>query len=105
MALIFLPNRGLACRQRRDKGSSGGDESKIKQGYAINPVKLNLAGKNRAQVGLGSYIVNTTGCNDCHTRPSYAPGGDPFQGQPEQINKDQYMTGGRQFGPLSRRRT
>ncbi len=77
-----------------------GDESKIKQGFAINPVKLNLAGKNRALVGLGSYIVNTTGCNDCHTHPSYAPGGDPFLGQPEQINKDQYLTGGRQFGPF-----
>ena len=51
------------------------DESKIKQGYAINPVPLNLAGKNRALVGLGSYIVNTSGCNDCHTHPSYASGG------------------------------
>jgi hypothetical protein len=77
-----------------------GDESKIKQGFAINPVPLNLAGKNRALVGLGSYIVNTTGCNDCHTHPSYAAGGDPFLGQPEQINAGQYLTGGRMFGPF-----
>jgi len=76
------------------------DESKVKQGYAINPVQLNLKGKNRALVGLGSYIVNTSGCNDCHTHPNYAPGGDPFQGQPEQINADQYLTGGRTFGPF-----
>ena len=80
--------------------ASHADESKIKQGFAINPVTLNLHGKNRALVGLGSYIVNTTGCNDCHTHPSYAPGGDPFKGEPEQINADQYLTGGRQFGPF-----
>ena len=77
------------------------DESQIKQGYATNPVQLNLAGKNRALVGLGSYIVNTSGCNDCHTHPSYLPGHDPFvPGQTEMINADQYMTGGRKFGPF-----
>jgi len=39
---------------------SNDDESKIKQGLAIAPVPLNLEGfgKNRALVGLGSYIVN-----------------------------------------------
>ena len=48
---------------------------------------LKLRGRNRALVGLGSYIVNAQGgCNDCHTNPPYAPGGDPFQGEPEQIN-------------------
>jgi hypothetical protein len=81
--------------------SSADDQSRIKRGYEINPVALNLAGKNRALVGLGSYIVNTTGCNDCHTHPSYAPGHDPFRGQPEQINADQYLSGGRQFGPFT----
>jgi hypothetical protein len=50
---------------------------------------------------LGSYIVNTTGCNECHTHPSYAPGRNPFLGQKEQINTDQFMTGGRQFGPFT----
>src|SRR5882757_3753532 len=77
-----------------------GDESKIQQGYRINPVTLNLDGKNRALVGLGSYIVNSGGCNDCHTHPSYAAGGDPFQGQPEQVNADQFLSGGRMFGPF-----
>jgi hypothetical protein len=60
-------------------------ESQIKRGFQIVPqgVYLNLKGKNRALVGLGSYIVNTGGCNDCHTHPEFVPGGDPFQGQPE----------------------
>jgi hypothetical protein len=56
-------------------------------------------GKSRSMVWLGSYIVNTSGCNECHTHPSYSPGGNPFQGQPERINAEQYMAGGRMFGP------
>ena len=76
-------------------------ESQIRRGFQIVPqgVHLNLAGKNRALVGLGSYIVNTTGCNDCHTLRAYAPGGDPFQAQPEMINAAQYLAGGRTFPP------
>ena len=77
------------------------DQSKIIRGFEISPVPLNLSGKNRGLVGLGSYIVNSSGCNDCHTRPSYLPGGDPFKGQAEAINADQYLTGGRQFGPFT----
>ena len=77
------------------------DESQIRRGFEIVPagLALNLTGKNRALVGLGSYIVNTTGCNDCHTHRAYAPGGDPFQGQPEMINVAQYLAGGRTFPP------
>jgi hypothetical protein len=74
------------------------DESQIKRGFEIAPVELKLAGKNRALVGLGSYLVNTTGCNDCHTYPNWAPGGNPFKGEPEQINTKGYLAGGRDFG-------
>jgi len=73
----------------------------VKRGFDIVPsgVFLNLGGKNRTLVGLGSYIVNTSACVDCHTHPSYVS--DPFLGQPELINAQQYMTGGRQFGPIT----
>jgi len=55
----------------------------------------------RAQVGLGSYIVNGQGaCNDCHTNPPFAPGGDPFAGEPTRINADHYLAGGVPFGPV-----
>ena len=75
-------------------------DPRVGRGYAIAPVPLNLAGKNRYLVGLGSYIVNAQGgCNDCHTFPNYAEGGDPFLGEPEQINTDGYLCGGRPFGP------
>ena len=33
-------------------------------------VILNLKGKQRNLVWQGSYIVNPTGCIDCHTHPS-----------------------------------
>jgi hypothetical protein len=80
--------------------ASADDQSRIKRGFEIAPVPLNLKGKNRALVGLGSYIVNTGGCNDCHTNPPYADGGDPFQGQKEQINTAGYLAGGQHFGPF-----
>ena len=101
--MAFAPVASFAGNQNNpgndDQGNN--DQSRIQRGYQINPVPLNLKGKNRALVGLGSYIVNTNGCNDCHTHPSYAPGHDPFLGQPEQINAVQYLTGGRQFGPFT----
>src|SRR5215475_14879760 len=71
----------------------------ILRGFEIAPVKLNLKGKDWALVGLGSYLVNTTGCNDCHTHPNWADGHNPFLGQPERINTAQYLSGGRLFGP------
>jgi hypothetical protein len=78
------------------------DQSRVRRGFAISPVQLSLRKKNIALVGLGSYLVNAAGgCNDCHTRPSYLPGGDPFQGQPPIINAEEYLTGGRQFGPFT----
>lgn len=80
--------------------SAADDASRIKRGFEINPVKLDMKGKNPALVGLGSYIVNSGGCNDCHTNPPYAAGGDPFQGQPEQINTDGFLAGGQHFGPF-----
>jgi hypothetical protein len=41
-------------------GNSDGkdEESEIQKGFEIAPVPLNLDGKNRALVGLRSYIVN-----------------------------------------------
>jgi hypothetical protein len=92
----------LRADDRGDRQRGHADnESEIERGFAIAPVPLDLRGKNRALVGLGSYIVNGQGgCNDCHTHPSYAPGRDPFLGQPEKINSEQYLTGGRVFGPF-----
>jgi hypothetical protein len=78
-----------------------GQSPKIIRGLFLSPVRLNFKRTNILLAGLGSYIVNAQGgCNDCHTNPPYAPGGDPFMGEPEQINAAGYMAGGQEFGPF-----
>ena len=81
--------------------AQGQGASSIQRGAAIAPVTLDMEGLNPALVREGSYIVNAQGgCNDCHTIPSYAEGGNPFFGQPEQINVPCYLAGGAPFGPF-----
>ena len=62
--------------------SDDGEASKIQIGFAIAPVHLNLHGKNRSLVGLGSYIVNAQGdCNGCHSagpESEFLFGGIPY---------------------------
>lgn len=93
---------GTLMGARPQAAGEDNDESKIRQGYQSAPVPLNLAGKNRALVGLGSYIVNNQGeCNGCHSagpQTEFLPGGNPFFGQPEQVNPATYLGGGRNFG-------
>jgi hypothetical protein len=79
-------------------------DSRVRIGFAIAPVPLNLKGKNEELVGLGSYLVNAVGeCDGCHSagpQTQYAPGGNPFFGQPEHLNPATYLGGGRSFGSL-----
>jgi hypothetical protein len=90
----------LGVRAEKDDGPDESD-SRVQRGFAIAPVPLNVRHKNRALVGLGSYIVNAQGgCNDCHTNPPYAPGGSPHLGQPMAINSVHYLAGGMAFGPF-----
>ena len=82
---------------------SGGD-SRIEIGLLAAPVPLNMAHKNRALVGLGSYFVNVAGdCNGCHSAgppTQYAKGGNPYINQPKQVNAATHLGGGRDFGAL-----
>jgi len=78
-----------------------GEGSKIRIGFDIAPVPLDMNGKNPALVGLGSYIVNAQAdCAGCHSDPTFAEGGDPHLGQPEQISVETYLSGGQSFGPF-----
>jgi hypothetical protein len=98
-AAVMLSHSPVA--RAHDGNGVDDDEWRIVQGYRITPVKLNLHGKNRALVGLGSYIVNAMAvCNDCHTPPPFAAGGNPYQGQPKKINAGGYLGGGTPFGPF-----
>lgn len=100
MALIRVPASG----QQDTIPTELISRVRILQGFAIAPVKLDVSGKSLAMVGLGSYLVNASGgCNDCHTHPSFAAGGDPFMGQKAVVNARQYLSGGTQFGPFTSR--
>lgn len=51
----------------QDSGDDA-EASRIKLGFEIAPVPLNLDGRDRDLVGLGSYWVNAVSdCNFCHT--------------------------------------
>jgi hypothetical protein len=54
-AAVFVGPRAHAA------ADDGSEESKVRRGFEVAPVPLNLANKNRALVGLGSYIENVKG--------------------------------------------
>ncbi len=101
---IMVVVAGMSISATRGKADDE-SESRIKQGFAIAPVKLNLVEKNRALVGLGSYLVNAVaGCNDCHTNTTkddpYLAGFNPFLGQQKRVDVAHYLGGGKAFGPF-----
>jgi hypothetical protein len=101
IACVSFP--AFADRDRGDDRDQG-HQSRIKRGLALSPVPLDFKHNGRAKVGLGSYLVNAVGaCNDCHTNPPFAPGGDPFKGEPKMINAQNYLAGGTVFGPFRSR--
>src|SRR6267142_1661018 len=105
-AFTTLIATGLIVGSQHGRADSDDNEgSKIQIGFAIAPVHLNLQGKNRSLVGLGSYIVNAQGdCNGCHSAgpdSEFLFGGIPYFGQrPTKINPAVYLGGGNDFGTL-----
>src|SRR5260370_35277980 len=80
---------GMFLTSPRGRAQDSGDDaaSRIEQGFEIAPVPLNLDGKNRSLVGLGSYIVNGPGDrNACHNpepgKNQLLPGENPVIGHP-----------------------
>ena len=96
----------MSIRAPRAHADDDDTESRIKIGFQIAPVHLNLDGKDWAKVGLGSYLVNAVGdCNGCHTSGGppnfdYAPGGNPYFNQPLVVDPTVYLSGGSNFGPV-----
>lgn len=98
--LVNTPGGRADDRDRRDDDR----DPRIEQGFDIAPVHLKFDDEKRNLVGLGSYIVNTEGCNDCHDtgpRAQFAMGGNPFFGQTKMINPKTYLGGGRDFLELA----
>ena len=100
VAIVLMSVQGgFAKDKEKDKDDEASD-SRIRQGFLIAPVQLDFNRRNRALVGLGSYLVNSGGCNDCHTNPPFLAGGNPFLGQPTVVNAAGYLAGGQAFGPF-----
>jgi hypothetical protein len=97
---------GLLIKYQRVHADDDDQEAKVQIGFQIAPVHLNLAGKDRALVGLGSYIVNgANDCNACHnsgTAPDfeYLSGGNPYFNERKVVNPATYLGGGQNFGPV-----
>jgi hypothetical protein len=89
-------------RDRDDGDEALQSDSRVQRGFEIAPVRLDVGGRKRGLVGLGSYLVNAVGgCNDCHTCPSYAPGHSPYTGGDGKLNDVNYLAGGVHFGPFT----
>jgi hypothetical protein len=102
VAIVLL---GMSIKPPRAHADDDDTNSRVKIGFAIAPVPLNLEHKNRALVGLGSYIMNAASdCNSCHTLSPVAeflPGANPYLGQhPAKVNPAVYLGGGQDFGTL-----
>ena len=106
-AIALVGQLSTSPTVRAQNNGISDEEQLVRMGYAIAPVPLNLEGKNRDLVGLGSFIVNAQGdCNGCHTAGgppnfNYANEGNPyFLNQPLGTKTDPttYLAGGTPFG-------
>lgn len=104
LLLVAMPN--TTPRVQASDFRDEGEEQLVHIGFQIAPVPLNLEGKDRDLVGLGSFIVNAVAdCNGCHTSGgppnfNYAAGGNPYFNQKTKVDPTVYLSGGMDFGPV-----
>jgi len=100
--VVVVASLSVILRGQAEDSDSSSEQWKIEQGFKIAPVPLNLKGKDRNLVGLGSYIVNgVADCNGCHTAnpaTEYLASGNPYFGEPVKVNPATYLVGGQDFG-------
>src|SRR5271170_3783284 len=104
VALAMLLTRSPAAKAQDHWNDDEG--SRVKIGFEIAPVPLNLNGKDRNLVGLGSYLVNgANDCNFCHTSGgppnfNFLTGHNPYflQQAPKKTDPTTYLAGGAPFG-------
>jgi hypothetical protein len=111
LVMSLLPAAANA-KQNSDDISS----SQVTEGFRISPIpeaQLTFKKGARGQVGMGSYIVNSSGaCSGCHSYPEFlaAAPGDPFNGLPSaqtlktiaaaNYNTAHFLAGGQCFRAL-----
>ena len=100
-ALAVAVGVGSLMGMARAQADEDQQPSRVRRGLEIAPVPLNLRGKDRELVGLGSYLVNAVGsCNMCHsagTATEYTASGNPyFKGNEPTRRQSGYLSGRRQ---------
>ena len=79
------------------RADDGSRDPRVKIGFDIAASQHITLDQDMPSLGLGSYLVTVSNCNDCHTQPNFAPDGNPYIRQPKQVNLDNYLAGGRIF--------
>ena len=108
VALVAIVLVLSSVKAPRAHAQNDDTDPRVKIGFKIAPVPLNLDGKDRDLVGLGSYLVNAIGdCNGCHSSGApplgiypYVTGKNPYFHQPEKIDPTVYLSGGANFGTV-----
>ena len=106
--LLAIALAAVSMRAPRVQASGDDTDSRVRMGFQIAPVPLNLDGKDRALVGLGSYLVNAIGdCNGCHSSGApplgfynFVTGRNPYFNQPAKVDPTVYLNGGANFGTV-----
>jgi hypothetical protein len=107
LGAMVLASASGTSKARLLDDDKGNEAELVAIGFKIAPVHLNLEGKDKDLVGLGSYIVNgIADCDGCHTASgppnfNYANGANPYfiGGKPGHIDPGSYLGGGADFGP------
>jgi hypothetical protein len=105
-AVVLATMSNTTPRVQAGDFQDDGEQQLIRIGFQIAPVPLNLNGKNKDLVGLGSFLVNAVAdCNGCHTAGvppniNYAAGGNPYFNQKAKVDPTVYLDGGMNFGTV-----
>jgi hypothetical protein len=105
MICVGIGTVELGQRVQAGDGAVNAEMSRIQKGLEIAPMPLNLKGKDRELVGLGSYLVNAVStCSSCHgasAATEYAANHNPYFGEsPPKLNPETYLGGGQNFGKV-----
>ena len=109
--IIALVGLSLGAQKVHADGGAddqGSYEELAKIGLRIAPAFINISGKDRTLVGLGSFIVNAqsdcTGCHGSDPANEFLPTNNPYllapNNSPAKYNQATYLGGGQNFGPV-----
>jgi hypothetical protein len=106
--IIVLAGMQLVSHKVHAEDQSESDATLAAIGLRIAPSFINMDGKDRTLVGLGSFIVNAQAdCNGCHGSDpvnEYLVPGNPYflppLNHPVKYNQATYLNGGQNFGPV-----